>query len=69
MQAIERTLARARSMMAHTDEKTGGHCIAAGAVSPGIILPDRILLAPNVSSGWEQLALQKLVRDGLGIRG
>ncbi len=66
MQAIERTLARARSMMAHTAEKTGGHCIAAGAVSPGIILPDRILLAPNVP-GWEQLALQKLVRDGLGI--
>jgi glucokinase len=66
MQAIERTLARTRSMMAHTAEKTGGHCIAAGAVSPGIILSDRILLAPNVP-GWEQLALHDLVRDGLGI--
>lgn len=45
---------------------TGGRCLAAGVVSPGIILPDRVLLAPNVPS-WEQLALRDAVRDGLGI--
>jgi glucokinase len=66
MQAIERTLARAQRIIAHTAEKSGGHCIAAGVVSPGIILPDRILLAPNVP-GWEQLALHDLVCDGLEI--
>ena len=48
MQAIERALALARSLMANTAEKTGGRCIAAGAVSRCIILPDRVLLAPNV---------------------
>jgi predicted NBD/HSP70 family sugar kinase len=66
MQAIERALALARSLMTSTAEKTGGRCIAAGAVSPGIVLLDRILLAPNVP-GWEELALLDLVRDGLAI--
>ncbi len=67
MQAIERALALARSLIASTAEKTGGRCKAAGVVSPGIVLPDRILLAPNVP-GWEELALLDLVRDGLAMQ-
>ncbi len=65
-QAIGRALGRARSLMARTADLTGGRCLAAGVVSPGIILPDRVLLAPNVP-GWEQLALRDGVRDGLEI--
>ncbi len=66
LQAIERALVSARSLMARGAELTGGRCLAAGVVSPGIILPDRVLLAPNVP-GWEQLALRDAVRDGLEI--
>ncbi|MGI9060431.1 MAG: ROK family protein [Ktedonobacteraceae bacterium] len=65
-QAIERALTLARSLMARTAALTGGRCLAAGVVSPGVILPDRILLAPNVP-GWEQLALTDIVRDRLEI--
>jgi glucokinase len=66
LQAVERSLAIAHALMARTSEKTGGRCIAAGAVSPGIIEPDRILLAPNVP-GWEQLALCAMLRSGLEL--
>jgi glucokinase len=65
-QAIEHALESARSLIAHGATLTGGHCLAAGVVSPGIILPDRILLAPNVP-GWEQLALREQVSAGLEI--
>lgn len=65
-QAIERALTLARSLMARTAGRTGGRCLAAGVVSPGVTLPDRILLAPNVP-GWEQLALPEIVRNGLGM--
>lgn len=61
---LERALTLARSLMARTAALTGGRCLAAGVVSPGVILPDRILLAPNVP-GWEQLALTDIVRDRL----
>lgn len=65
-QAIERALTLARSLMARTAEQTGGCCLAAGVVSPGVTLSDRILLAPNVP-GWERLALPEMVRNGLGM--
>lgn len=66
LQAVERAVAVARDLMAHTAERTGGRCIAAGAASPGIIEPERILLAPNVP-GWEQLALGEMLSAGLGL--
>jgi glucokinase len=60
--AIERGLALA--------EVTGlarpGGCVAVGVSSPGIVLLDRILLAPNVP-GWQDLALAAEIRSGLGI--
>ena len=67
LQAIERAFVAARTLMARSVEMTDGRCLAAGAVSPGVILPDRVLLAPNVP-GWEQLALHNTVRNGLGLQ-
>ena len=61
-QAVERAIALARRLA----EQTPGDCLAVGAVSPGIIEDDRILLAPNVPD-WERLQLPALLRDGLGV--
>lgn len=38
---------------------------AVGAVSPGVVLDDRVLLAPN-NSGWETLALEQALRAAFG---
>ncbi|GAA1970596.1 ROK family protein [Amycolatopsis minnesotensis] len=61
-QVIDRALAAAAELL------TGnGHASpsAIGVVSPGIVLPDEILLAPNVP-GWQQLRLRDLVRARFG---
>ncbi|MFI5607963.1 ROK family protein [Amycolatopsis sp. NPDC051903] len=55
-QVVTRALAGARALVADEGARVG----AVGVVSPGIVLPDRILLAPNVP-GWEQLHLAELV--------
>jgi len=65
-QAVERALACARDLAATTEQTTGGSLVAAAASSPGIVLDDRILLAPNVP-GWTDLPLAALLRDGLGV--
>jgi glucokinase len=44
----------------------GGECVAVGAVSPGIVLVDRVLLAPNLP-GWEKLSLPDQLRNGLRV--
>jgi glucokinase len=62
LQAVERAIDAARSLA----ERTDGDCVGAGAVSPGIIEEDRVLLAPNVP-GWDGLQLPALLRDGLGL--
>ena len=61
-QAVDRTLAAARELIAGT----GGVCVAVGAVSPGVVGDERIALAPNVP-GWEDLSLAATLRAGLGI--
>jgi glucokinase len=61
-QAVERGLATARDLL----EQTPGRCMAAGVVSPGIVLDDRVLLAPNVP-GWGELALPALLTEGLDV--
>ena len=61
-QALERSLDAARALI----DTTAGQCVAVGAVSPGIVQPDRILLAPNVP-GWDALALPDALRDGLAV--
>ncbi|MFL5825807.1 MAG: ROK family protein [Thermoleophilaceae bacterium] len=61
-QAIDRALGRAAALVAATE----GRCLAVGAVSPGIVYPDRVGLAPNLP-GWEGLALAQILRENLGV--
>jgi glucokinase len=65
-QAVDRALDRARALRAAAAATTGGRCLAAGASSPGIVLEDRVLLAPNVP-GWTELALAERLREGLEL--
>jgi glucokinase len=65
-QAVERALDSARSLCERTAVTVGGRLVAAGASSPGIVLDDRILLAPNVP-GWTELPLAARLREGLDI--
>jgi glucokinase len=60
-QAVDRTLLAAGEMLA----ESATQLIAIGVVSPGIVLPDRILLAPNVP-GWERLRLRETVSNRMG---
>ncbi|MET7996169.1 ROK family protein [Amycolatopsis sp. NPDC005232] len=60
-QVVTRALAGAKALVA--DE--GARVDSVGVVSPGIVLEDRILLAPNVP-GWEQLHLRSLVEAEFG---
>ncbi|MFC3455285.1 ROK family protein [Amycolatopsis speibonae] len=62
-QVVSRALAAARKLLA--DEGAADNLVAIGVVSPGIVLEDRILLAPNVP-GWEELRLRELVADEFG---
>lgn len=59
-QAVERALELAHDV----SERTPGSCLAAAAVSPGIVREDAVLLAPNVP-GWGEIALPALLREGL----
>ncbi|MGW4489374.1 ROK family protein [Amycolatopsis sp. NPDC004368] len=60
-QVVTRALAGAKALV--SDE--GARVDSVGVVSPGIVLEDRILLAPNVP-GWEQLHLRSLVAAEFG---
>src|SRR4051812_32806544 len=62
LQAVERALDAARDLAARSE----GDCLGAGAVSPGIVEEERVLLAPNVP-GWDGLRLPSLLREGLGL--
>ncbi len=64
-QVVQRVMAAAGTLISEGERLSGGRCAAVGAVSPGIVLPDRILLAPNVP-GWGDLHLAELLADGLG---
>jgi glucokinase len=65
-QVVQRSLHCARELLAGTSAATGGSCFAVGAVSPGIVEADRVLLAPNVP-GWDGLSLPAALREGLSI--
>jgi glucokinase len=62
-QAVARTLEAARALVA-----TVGHerLLGTGVASPGIVLRDRVLLAPNVP-GWSRLRLQETFEGALGV--
>lgn len=59
-QVIDRALKQAHELVRRTSEQRSGRAIAVGAVSPGVILRDRILLAPNIP-GWSEIALHQLL--------
>jgi len=61
-QVLDRSFACAQELIAATE----GDCIAVGAVSPGIVRTEGVLLAPNVP-GWGALALPAALREGLGV--
>ncbi|WP_052371448.1 ROK family protein [Amycolatopsis taiwanensis] len=58
---VARALAAARDLLGDRDP------VAVGVVSPGIVLPEKILLAPNVP-GWERLRLREMVAAEFGSR-
>jgi predicted NBD/HSP70 family sugar kinase len=47
-QAVRRAGEACRALIAETEAGIGGRCVAAGVVSRGVVLGDRIALAPNV---------------------
>lgn len=55
-QALERTAAAVHRLEELSREAYGASVIGYGAVAPGIVQSDRILLTPNLP-GWEDLAL------------
>jgi len=57
---------RASALVELTTRSRPAGCLAIGVSSPGIVLPDRILLAPNVP-GWQDLSLAAQLAAGLGI--
>jgi glucokinase len=62
-QAVARTLEAAHSLIANVG---AGRLLASGVASPGIVLRDRVLLAPNVP-GWSRLRLQDTFEGALGV--
>lgn len=65
-QAVQRAGEACRAVMAETEADTGGACVGAGVVCPGIPLRDHVALAPNVP-GWEDLALQAVMQEELDL--
>ena len=65
-QAVRRAVRACREIIAEMEADAGGSCVAAGVVCPGIVLGDRIALAPNVP-GWEDLPLREAMQEGLGL--
>jgi glucokinase len=61
-QAVARTVEAARSLVA---DLGAGTLLGSGIASPGIVLRDRVLLAPNVP-GWSRLRLQDTFEGALG---
>jgi glucokinase len=64
-QAVARALELARKLSADARAAGAGECAAAGAVSPGVVQDNRMLLAPNVP-GWDGLDLPARLEDALG---
>src|SRR3954452_12108626 len=62
----QRALARAMDAAGTLLARSGGRCLAVGAVCPGIPRADEVLLAPNVP-GWGDLAFEREIRAGLGV--
>lgn len=62
-QAVARAVDLARTLVADIGE---GALLGVGVASPGIVLRDRVLLAPNVP-GWSRLRLQDVFEEAFGL--
>lgn len=65
-QALERTIASGRDLIALTREQLQGRLVGIGVATMGITLADRVLMAPNVA-GWAQLALPARLRQAFSF--
>src|SRR5690349_9211537 len=65
-QIVADAIGRSHTLIELTRLACSSECVAVGVSSPGIVLPDRILLAPNVP-GWEDLSLAAQLAAGLGV--
>ncbi|WP_321845408.1 ROK family protein [Paraburkholderia bannensis] len=63
---MQRTFAAARELVEATAAQTGQPLRAIAAVTPGIVEPDGIRLAPN-NPGWERLALKDVLRNAFDV--
>ncbi|WP_109481105.1 ROK family protein [Paraburkholderia sp. C35] len=62
VQVMQRTLACAHALLDETRTGAGGVLRVVSVVTPGIVEPDGIRLAPN-NPGWETLAMAKVLRE------
>jgi glucokinase len=65
VQAVERAVSAAKELLTEYARTHPVQLLAVGVVSPGIVLPDRILLAPNVP-GWGRLRLRDEITERIG---
>ncbi|HEX4226609.1 MAG TPA: ROK family protein [Pseudonocardiaceae bacterium] len=65
VQAVDRAVSAAKKLLTEYARTHAVQLCAVGVVSPGIVLPDRILLAPNVP-GWGRLRLRDEIADRIG---
>jgi glucokinase len=65
-QVLERTIVTAHALIEQTVAEVGGQCVAVGAVTPGIVRDNGVLLSPNIP-GWEHVSLRETLRAGLHI--
>src|SRR5712692_8807542 len=65
-QILERTTVTAQALIERTLAEMGGHCVAVGVATPGIVYDHGVLLSPNIP-GWEQVSLRETMRAGLHI--
>ncbi|MER5863287.1 ROK family protein [Kitasatospora sp. NPDC002040] len=64
-QALARAAEAAAQLTRRARAEYGSQVVGHAAVSPGVVLPDRVLLAPNLP-GWEELPLAARLVELLG---
>src|SRR6266567_2810243 len=65
-QILERTTVTAQALIERTLAEMGGHCVAVGVATPGIVHDHGVLLSPNIP-GWEHVSLRETMRANLHI--
>ncbi len=65
-QILERTTVTAQALIERTLAEMGGHCVAVGVATPGIVYDHGVLLSPNIP-GWEHVSLRETMRANLHI--